>query len=94
MMVPGACLDPRDPDGPREACPLMRSKRADIHDGPEHNTLQREAGYIDVRQQSRLDEDLWRRTAGPYIWVILNLHARRPLTAAYPLTASTPGQSR
>src|SRR6516165_1895364 len=23
--------------------------RADIHDGPEHNTLQAEAGYIDAR---------------------------------------------
>jgi hypothetical protein len=23
--------------------------RADIHDGPEHNTLQPEAGYIDAR---------------------------------------------
>ena len=23
--------------------------RADIHDGPEHNTLQLEAGYIDAR---------------------------------------------
>jgi hypothetical protein len=23
--------------------------RADIHDGPEHNTLQSEAGYIDAR---------------------------------------------
>ena len=26
--------------------------RADIHDGPEHNTLQAEAGYIDARPQS------------------------------------------
>jgi hypothetical protein len=25
--------------------------RADIHDGPEHNTLQPEAGYIDARPQ-------------------------------------------
>jgi hypothetical protein len=25
--------------------------RADIHDGPEHNTLQAEAGYIDARPQ-------------------------------------------
>src|SRR6266446_6149589 len=31
--------------------------RADIHDGPEHNTLQSEAGYIDARPQSRqIDE--------------------------------------
>jgi len=27
--------------------------RADIHDGPEHNALQSEAGYIDARPQSR-----------------------------------------
>ena len=31
--------------------------RADIHDGPGHNTLQSEAGYIDARPQSRqIDE--------------------------------------
>jgi len=35
-----------------------------------HNTLQSEAGYIDVRPQSRqIDENLLRRTAGPYIRV-------------------------
>src|SRR5215467_138133 len=35
-------------------------------------TLQSEAGYIDARPQSRqVDENLLRRTAGPYIWVIL-----------------------
>jgi transposase len=40
---------------------------ADIDDGPEHNTLQSEAGYIDARPQSRqIDENLLRRTAGPY----------------------------
>ena len=44
--------------------------RADIHDGPEPNTLQSEAGYIDARPQSRqIDENLLRRTAGPYIGV-------------------------
>jgi hypothetical protein len=33
-------------------------------------TLQAEAGYIDARPQSRqIDENLLRRTAGPYIWV-------------------------
>jgi hypothetical protein len=43
--------------------------RADIHGGPEH-TLQSEAGYIDARPHNRqLDENLLRRTAGPYIWV-------------------------
>jgi len=26
--------------------------RADIHDGPEHNTLQSEAGYIDARPKA------------------------------------------
>src|SRR5215467_9439686 len=31
--------------------------RADVHDGPGHNTLQSEAGYIDARPQSRqIDE--------------------------------------
>jgi hypothetical protein len=44
--------------------------RADIHDGPEPNTLQSEAGYIDARPQSRqIDETLLQRTAGPYMWV-------------------------
>jgi len=39
-----------DPNGPIEVCPLIRTQRApDIHDGPEHNTLQSEAGYIDAR---------------------------------------------
>ena len=32
-----------------EACPLMRSHADDIHDGPEHHTLQSKAGYIDAR---------------------------------------------
>ena len=33
--------------------------------------LQSEAGYIDARPQSRqIDENLLRRTAGPYIWVM------------------------
>src|SRR5271169_6043762 len=36
-----------DPDGPVEAC--SANERADIHDGPEHDTLQSEAGYIDAR---------------------------------------------
>ena len=45
-------------------------KRADIHDGPEHNALQSEAGYIDARPQCpQIDEILLRRTAGPYIRV-------------------------
>jgi hypothetical protein len=30
--------------------------RADIHDGPEHNTLQSEAGYIDARPLCQVDE--------------------------------------
>ena len=41
--------------------------RADIHDGPEHNTLQSEVGYIDARPYCRIDENLLHRTAGPYI---------------------------
>ena len=44
--------------------------RADIHDGPEHNTLQSEAGYIDARPLNhQIDENLLQRAAGPYIWV-------------------------
>ena len=30
--------------------------RADIHDGPEHNTLQSEAGYIDADRICQVDE--------------------------------------
>jgi hypothetical protein len=30
--------------------------RADIRDGPEHNTLQAEAGYIDARPYLPVDE--------------------------------------
>jgi hypothetical protein len=44
--------------------------RADIHDGPELDSLQSEAGYIDARPHIRqLDENLLQRTAGPYIGV-------------------------
>ena len=43
--------------------------RADIHDGPEHNTLQTEAGYIDARPTLPIDEILLHRAAGPYIGV-------------------------
>src|SRR5215831_9249995 len=45
--------------------------RADIHDGPEHNTLQAEAGYIDARPYLPDRRNLLQRTAGPYIRVIL-----------------------
>ena len=31
--------------------------RADVHDGPGHNTLQSEAGYIDARPQSRQTDE-------------------------------------
>ena len=37
------------PKWPSQVCPLMRSHAADIHDGPEPNTLQSKAGYIDAR---------------------------------------------
>jgi hypothetical protein len=47
--------------------------RADIHDGPELDSLQSEAGYIDARPHIRqLDENLLQRTAGPYIGVKLS----------------------
>jgi hypothetical protein len=39
--------------------------RADIHDGPEHNTLQSGAGYIGAIPHIRqIDETLLQRTAG------------------------------
>ena len=44
----------------------MRSTRADIHDGPERNTLIR-AGYRCKTAHRQLDEVLLQRTAGPYI---------------------------
>ena len=43
--------------------------RADIHDGPEHNTLQAEAGYIDARPYLPDRRNLLQHTAGPYIRV-------------------------
>jgi hypothetical protein len=42
--------------------------RADIHDGPEHNTLQSQAGYIDARPHPPDRRNLLQRTAGPYKW--------------------------
>src|SRR5262245_34516588 len=45
--------------------------RADIHDGPAHNALQAEAGYIKARPQQPSRQSLLHRTAGPYIWVRL-----------------------
>src|SRR5438132_12462290 len=48
------------------------------------SALQSEAGYIDARPQIRqIDENLLRRTAGPYIWV---KPGHRALTAALPLS--------
>ena len=43
--------------------------RADIHDGPEHHTLQSKAGYIDARPHRQLGKIHLQRTAGPYIGV-------------------------
>jgi hypothetical protein len=57
--------------------------RADIHDGPELDSLQSEAGYIDARPHIRqLDENLLQRTAGPYIGVKLRPH---PSTMVWPV---------
>jgi hypothetical protein len=43
---------------------IVRRRRADIHDGREHNTLQSQAGYIDARSHIRqIDETLFH--AGP-----------------------------
>jgi hypothetical protein len=41
------------------------SMRADIHDGPERNTLQLEAGYIDARPLTPGRRIFLLRTAGP-----------------------------
>ena len=47
---------------------------ADFNDGPEHSTLQSEAGYIDARPQAnRSTESLLQRTAAPYIAVSKSL---------------------
>jgi hypothetical protein len=43
--------------------------RADIDDGPEHNTLQSEAGTLMQDRICQVDETLLQRTAGPYIRV-------------------------
>jgi hypothetical protein len=43
--------------------------RADIHDGPELNSLQSEAGYIDARPHQPDRRNPLHRTAGPYIRV-------------------------
>jgi hypothetical protein len=56
--------------GPPPAPPRLAADatRAHIHDGTEYKPLQSEAGYIDARPQSRqIDENLLRRTTGPYI---------------------------
>jgi hypothetical protein len=73
--------------------------RADIHGGPEQNTLQSEAGYIDARAQSRqIDESLLQRTAAPYIRVKLRRLITGKALQVYPQqrkclqTVSTAGQ--
>ena len=62
-----------DPNGPVEACPLMRSHARCSHDGPEHNALQAEAGYIDARPYLPDRRNFLQRAAGPYIRVRLGL---------------------
>src|SRR6059058_2854630 len=56
--------------------------RADIHDGPEHNTLQSEAGYIDARPHLPGRRNLLQRAAGPYtpLWHTRNGHRPARLT--------------
>src|SRR5947208_1427867 len=54
--------------------------RADIHDGPEHNTLQSEAGYIDARPHLPGWRNLLQRAAGPYMRVTSD--RSRPSSAA------------
>jgi hypothetical protein len=64
--------------------------RADIHDGPEHNTLQSEAGYIDARPQpAKLTKPL--ATRGRTIHSGQTLHFDgRPATSDF---TSTPDMS-
>src|SRR5262249_17764501 len=58
---------------------------ADIHDGPEHKTLQSKAGYIDARPHiPQLEEVPLQRTAGPYIWVKSRHRAPLGLCPLYP----------
>jgi hypothetical protein len=62
--------------------------RADIHDGPEHHTLQSEAGYIDARPKGRIQKRKTnylqiitfglQRTAGPYKSAILRCAVEIP----------------
>src|SRR5438132_11259372 len=50
------------------------------------SALQSEAGYIDARPQIRqIDENLLRRTSGPYIWVNLVVTSARRVSHTLPL---------
>ncbi len=61
-----ASANPGDPNGPFEAWQVMKNARGLISDGPAHNNLRSEAGYIDARSQTdRSIKNLLRRTAGP-----------------------------
>jgi hypothetical protein len=63
--------------------------RADIHGGPEHSTLQSEAGYIDARPHIRqINETLLPRTAGPYMWVTLRRTQSEDIWSGLPQIAT------
>ncbi len=51
-----AHANPGDPNGPFEACPLMRTHH--IHDGREHKPLQAEAGLMQDRNANRSTKPL------------------------------------
>jgi hypothetical protein len=78
-----------DPNSPFEACPLRRSHRADIYEGPELNSLQSEAGYIVARPHPPDRRNPLHRTVGPYIRVIRDQGSPRPQAHALPQLPET-----
>src|SRR6266446_5011556 len=66
--------------------------RADIHDGPEHNTLQSEAGYIDARPPPPIRRNLLATHGRTIHWVRLGprrAQSRGPLYPQYQISIGT-----
>jgi hypothetical protein len=67
---------------------------ADIHDGPEHNKLQSEAGYVDARPQSRQIDETSSDARPDHTYGLKFVRgAPSTWTAAYPRIASVPARS-
>src|SRR6266446_3988309 len=60
--------------------------RADIHDGPEHNTLQSEAGYIDARPPPPIRRNLLATHGRTIHWVKLRRTQCEHMFSALPRT--------